>query len=249
MTTLSTPPPVRLWAPIEDSAPPQAVPVLSPETPIESADLVAMRLTDVVVDPIVGSVTHLVVTPPGPHQIPRLVPRTLVRSTAEGLRISLADRGVRSLPRVLPIQFLRGPCENMATDMDVRFRTVLLHPYVLDTAPARAHGTVGGIDALDCELRRGDDVVTRDDRSLGQVRALLARQGRVTALVVGSRFAGRSAAATVPVELVGQHLPGMIILTADRDDVLKRESALRSDLRRAASPNGDDRRRRRYDHT
>lgn len=197
--------------------------VLRPGAEVESTDRVAMRLTDVVVDPIDNTLSHIVVTPPGKHQSARLVPCWLVRAVGDEIRVELDARHVRQLQRVLPTDFVRMPRGAIETNATIRFRTVLNQPFFHDPRSEPAGASDLGFTRSECPLRCDDDVVSCNDRLLGQIRAFLVREGRVRAMVVGSGLMGFQHQVIVPTEAIAEYLPGMVVLDMDRHSFRKLE--------------------------
>lgn len=190
--------------------------VLRPGADVYSKDGVVAKLTDIVVDPISHSVTHVVVTPPGEHQQARLVPLWLVTSSKDGLRVELDNRYVKQLQRVLRTDFLRLPKAEIDGPMIVRFRTVLNHPYFRDPRPEEELENSTGIARDDCPLHRGNDVISSNDRLLGQIVALLVHDDRIHGMVVRSGLVGFHNNVIVPTDSIAEVMADMVVLDIDR---------------------------------
>jgi len=190
--------------------------VLRPGADVYSTDRVAAKLTDIVVDPIGRAITHLVVTPPGEHQQARLVPLWLVNSSKDGLRVELDAQHLKQLQRVLRTDFLRLPKADIESAMTVRFRTVLNHPYFEDPWSAEELESSTGIPRDDCPIHLGNDVVSSNDRFLGQIVALLVRDDRIHRMVVRSGLVGFHNNVIVPIDSIAEVMADMVILDIDR---------------------------------
>jgi sporulation protein YlmC with PRC-barrel domain len=190
--------------------------VLRPGADVYSTDRVAAKLTDIVVDPIARAITHLVVTPPGEHQQARLVPLWLVNSSKDGIRVELDARHLKQLQRVLRTDFLRLPKADIEGEMTVRFRTVLIHPYFEDPWSAEELENSTGILRDDCPIHLGNDVVSNNDRFLGQIVALLVRDDRIHRMVVRSGLVGFHNNVIVPIDSIAEVMADMVILDIDR---------------------------------
>jgi sporulation protein YlmC with PRC-barrel domain len=190
--------------------------VLRPGADVYSKDGVAAKLTDIVVDPITHSVTHVVVTPAGEHQQARLVPLWLVNASKDGLRVELDNRFVKQLQRVLRTDFLRLPKTEIEGAMTVRFRTVLNHPYFEDPRPEEELKNSRGLARDDCPLHRGNDVISSNDRLLGQIVALLVHDDRIHGMVVRSGLVGFHNNVIVPTDSIAEVMADMVVLDIDR---------------------------------
>ena len=187
--------------------------VLRPGADVHTTDGASSTLTDVVVNPINNRLTHVVVTPPGQHQPARLVPLWLVNPSSSGLRIELDARHLKQLQRVLRTDFLRLPKADVEGTVEVRFRTVLNHPFFQDPRPAGEVAASEGIARDDCSLHRGDDVVSSNDRLLGQIVALLVSGERITAMIVRSGLVGFQKNVIVPIGAIAE-----VMLDIDRHE-------------------------------
>lgn len=190
--------------------------LLRPGADVLTTDGVAARLTDVIVDPISEHLTHLVVTPPGDHQHARLVPLWLVNTSDTGLQVELDLRHLRQLQRVLRTDFVRRPKTAVHGAAEVRFRTILSPPYFVDPESPIDLRVREGIPIDDCSLRRGDDVVSSNDRLLGQIVAFLVRDEHIHAMVVRSGLVGFQNNVVVPIDTIAEILDGMVMLDIDR---------------------------------
>ena len=190
--------------------------VLRPGADVYSTDGVAAKLTDIVVDPMTRTITHFAVTPAGEHQQTRLVPLWLVNSSKEGLRVELDNRHLKQLQRVLRTDFVRLPKTDIDGQMTVRFRTVLNHPYFEDPRPAQELANSTGIPRDDCPLHRGNDVISSNDRLLGQIVALLVRDDRIHGMVVRSGLVGFHNDVIVPIDSIAEVMSDMVMLDIDR---------------------------------
>lgn len=210
--------------------------ILRPGADVYTTDGEVAKLTDVVVNPLDSRLSHLVVTPPGDHQHARLVPLWLVNSTAAGLRLELDARHLKQLQRVLRDDFLRLPKTDVEGDVEIRFRTVLNHPYFQDPRPAAEVAMSEGIAREDCSLRRGDDVVSSNDRLLGQIVALLVSGDRITAMVVRSGLVGFHNNVIVSIDSIAEVMSDMVMLDIDRHEFRQLPS---SSIVTVAKPNRD----------
>lgn len=192
--------------------------ILRPGADVCTTDGFAARLTDVVINPITSRLTHVVVTPPGNHQHARLVPLWLVNPSDSGLRVELDVRHLRQLQRVTRADFARLPRSTIKGGVQVRFRTVLSQPYFEDPRPSNEVSSSLGIRREECSLRRGDDVVSSNDRLLGQIVALLVRDDRVHAMVVRSGLAGFHNNVIVPVDSIAEVMTDLVMLDIDRHE-------------------------------
>lgn len=185
------------------------------------ADVVATdgrfgTLADVVMDPITNELTHLVVAPDDQLHQARVVPRWLTSETDEGIRIELDTRHVKLLQRRLPGDYVRSTPRVQPDDDDLRFKTVLCHPYFED--PACDAGAMTGVAMSELDLRCGCDVVSSNDRFLGRILGFLVDDGLVRALIVRSGLAGFTHDVAVPIGLIADVVADMVLLDIDRHE-------------------------------
>lgn len=193
---------------------------------VETKDHVVAKLTDVVVDPITHSVTHLVVTPPGQHQQPRLVPLWLLRTANSSLQVDLDARHLKQLQRVLRTDFVRVnktelPHAEDRGSLAGRFRTVLTHPYFEDDRSIEELSRSTGLLREECHLHRGSDVISSNDRLLGSIVAFLVHEDRIHAMIVKSGLTGFHSSVVVPVDAIAEVLADMVMLSIDRHEFRK----------------------------
>ena len=111
---------------------------LSPGATIWCTDGRAGSLSDLVIDPLGGELTHIVVEPTGPYHQLRLVPVWMLAPSTEGPKVSLDEAHFRQLQRVLESDFVRvdTPRELAADGWSVRFSTCLSDAHFTDTTDA-----------------------------------------------------------------------------------------------------------------
>lgn len=177
-------------------------------------------LADVVIDPIADELTHLVVAPDDQLQQARVVPRWLTSETDDGIKVELDVRHVKLLQRRLPGDFVRAAPPDRAEgdrfDDDLRFKTVLYHPYFED--PSCDPGAMTGVAMAELDLRCGSDVVSSNDRLLGRIVGFLIDDGLMRALIVRSGLAGFTHDVAVPIGLIADVVADMVLLDIDRHE-------------------------------
>ncbi|NNF64144.1 MAG: hypothetical protein HKN07_07770 [Acidimicrobiia bacterium] len=179
-------------------------------------------LADVVVDPIADQLTHLVVTPSGELQLDRLVPLWLTNETDDGIRIELDNQHVKQLQRSLSDDFVRSPTPPEVMEHDVRFRTVLYHPYFVDPEhESRWADSCQGVPIKEFDVKCGSDVVSSNDRLLGSIVGFLVAEDNVHALAVRSGLVGFTHDVVVPLEAISEIVADMVLLDLDRHEFRK----------------------------
>lgn len=186
-------------------------------TSIATTDGSFGTLADVVVDPITDEVTHLVISPHGDLQQSRVVPMWLTNETDDGIRVELDERHVKELQRHLAEDFLRSTVTPKQTEHEVRFKSVLCHPYFADPL----HEPVATEDHRripmeDFDITFGSEVVSTNDRTLGRVVGSLVADDHVYAIVVRSGLARFAHDVVVPVDAVSEVIMSMVLLDIDR---------------------------------
>jgi len=171
-------------------------------------------LTDIVVDPIDNTLTHLVVTPIGVHRQPRLIPLWLVTEDRGNIHVELDSAHVRQLQRALPGDFIRSNAPDIDTEHTVRFKTALRHPYF--ELPAPDGGPSEGVAKAEWEIRSDSDVVSCNDRHLGRIVGFLVDDDQVWGIIVRSGLAGFQHDVIVGVDSIAEVLDHMVLLDLDR---------------------------------
>ncbi len=186
-------------------------------TSIATTDGSFGTLADVVVDPITDEVTHLVISPHGDLQQSRVVPMWLTNETDDGIRVELDERHVKELQRHLAEDFLRSTVRPNQTEHEVRFKSVLCHPYFADPL----HEPTAAVEHRripieDFDIAFGSEVVSTNDRTLGRVVGSLVADDNVYAIVVRSGLARFAHDVVVPVDAVSEVIMSMVLLDIDR---------------------------------
>lgn len=173
-------------------------------------------LTDVVIDPIAEEVTHLLIAPDGELQQARVVPLWLTNETADGIRVELDSRHVKQLQRSLADEYVRASPPDHPTGHDLRFKSVLYHPYFEDLSCDLAE-TVG-VPIDDFDVTCGSDVISTNDRLLGKIVGFLVHEGRVVAFIVRSGLVGFTHDAVVSIDSIAEIVADMVLLDIDRHE-------------------------------
>jgi sporulation protein YlmC with PRC-barrel domain len=173
-------------------------------------------LADLVVDPRLRRVTHLVVEPRHHSALARLVPieRAIHEDVSDG-RLSLlcSANELRQLPEVHELAYGRladFPVED--PDWEVGIAEVLALPAEdipgLGPEPAVTPPPALIYDRIpkgEVELRRGSPVLAADGRRVGRVAELVAGEGdRITALVLRRHWFQRPRRLTIPAGAVAR---------------------------------------------
>src|SRR5438045_5909263 len=135
---------------------------------VSCSDGACGTLSRVVVDPVAGVVTHLIVEPRHGHQPGRLVPVSLVGSTAGEVRLNCTSAEFGVLDPAEETQFI-ADYEDVPND---RPTDVVFWPYY---GYRGARGSLETSDAIppgEVEVRRGEHVHASDGH-IGQVEGLV----------------------------------------------------------------------------
>lgn len=189
------------------------------EAPVRAADGPAGRLTDVVVDPVARSVTHLVVDGsdgearlvPAEHLVPGQAPDGAVLLACSGAEVAGCE-SIRSFSLVGPEQFPHG---DERADIGVEDMQVI--PSFGAAEFGLYAGDLGGgygvtydrIPSGSAELRRGSAVVSAAGDAIGELSGLLVVDARLTGVVL-------QRADTIPIGSVAAIETDRITLASER---------------------------------
>lgn len=185
---------------------------LSPGATIWCTDGRAGSLSDLVIDPLGGELTHIVVEPTGPYHQLRLVPVWMLAPSTEGPKVSLDEAHFRQLQRVLESDFVRvdTPRELAADGWSVRFSTCLSDAHFTDTTNAPSSADAVPLD--ECAIRRGALVLSPTGKVMGTVVGFLVRNDKITALVIRTK---RHRDVSAPLSLVRGDPGDVVVLGCD----------------------------------
>ena len=196
---------------------------ISLNEPVSSLDGPFGEVGDIVVDPTTSTVTHLVVEPHHRHYQARLVPISLIDSSAGSLTVQLDEHHLRALQQVAESDFvpISQPIE-LGPDWDVGVEHVVVPPYSFygyDVWPHAIdqHMTVSydRIPKGDCEIRRESAVASSDGHLVGTVDSLVVEDDHISAVLVESGVVLRHRVA-VPISTVDRVRTDEIRLSIDK---------------------------------
>jgi len=145
-----------------------------------------------------------------------VVPLWLTNETDAGIRVELDSRHIKQLQRSLADEYVRASPPEHDSGHDLRFKSVLYHPYFEDVSCDLA-GTVSvPIDVFD--VRCGSDVISTNDRLLGKIVGFLVQEGRVVALIVRSGLVGFTHDVVVSIDSIAETIADMVLLDIDRHE-------------------------------
>lgn len=173
-------------------------------------------LTDVIIDPIAQELTHLVIAPDGELQQARVVPLWLTNETADGIQVELDLRHVKQLQRSLADDYVRSSPPAHSTGHDLRFKSVLYHPYFEDSTCDL--GDTVGTPIVAFDVTCGSDVISTNDRLLGRIVGFLVRDGSVIGLIVRSGLTGFTHDVVVSIDSIAEIVADMVLLDIDRHE-------------------------------
>jgi hypothetical protein len=201
-------------------------------TSVRCADGEFGKLADVVVDPAVRRLTHLVVEEEDGHGRRRLVPVTLAGGGEEsGIRLACSLAEARELPAVDMLDYLQigeHPVED--PDWEVGISEMLALPYYQPMdypgmgLPDYQQGVTVRYDRVpkgEVEIRRKSPVISSDGRGLGHVDGLVVEGGEVTHVVLEHGHLWGKREVAVPIGAVDHVDEEGVVLSITRDDVAK----------------------------
>ena len=185
-------------------------------------------LVDVVVDPVVGRVTHLVVEPQHAPWTARLVPVELAeRNTGAGPEIALRATvdEVRRLPPVHEVTYVRldgFPADDPDWDIGVEEALALPHypAYDLQPTPPDWGARHDRVPEGEVEIGRTSAVESADGHRLGDVDGFLVDgDGRITHVVLERGHGWRRREVTIPIAAVADLGTDTVTTCLTRDEV------------------------------
>lgn len=199
---------------------------------VEASDGDFGELADIVIDPQLRAVTHLVVQPLEQRLQSRLVPLWLVSVEDDVVKIGLDLRRVRQLQRVTFADFV--PVDSglsLGDKWGVGIEDVVSMPYrdaIARGAPFGARSTYSydRIPKGECEIRRSSVVFTINGYPVGRVDGFLAEEKDLTAVVVRWGPLGFRHEVLVPMEVVRFVENDCIGLSIDRTEFYRLPSAI-----------------------
>lgn len=191
--------------------------------PVHATDILFGEIGDIVVDPVAGAVTHIVVQPHNDHFQARLVPVGLVSEEPAGLTVQLDAEHLRRLERVAHSDFIRlGDAIQVGDDWDIGTEDVIYTPYQdfeFDNgwSDPRVGTFFDRIPKGDCEIRRSSQVIVSGDKTVGHVEGFLADDDHLTAIVVRVGLPGLRRTVMVPFSAVAKVRNDQIDLSIDEN--------------------------------
>lgn len=190
---------------------------------VHATDGVFGELSDIVVDPLLKDVTHVVVQPHKNHIQARLVPIRLVEQNGDALAVDLDSVHLRQLERVAFSDYVRlsEPIE-LGDDWDIGTKDILSIPYLdYEFGPIVVDDRVGisydRVPKGECEIRRSSSVVTSDNHVVGHVDGLAAEEDHITAVVVRVGMPGFRHNVLTPMGAIARVRNDRIELNVDRE--------------------------------
>ncbi len=223
---------------------------------VQATDGLFGDLSDIIVDPVAKTVTHVVAEPHHKHQQARLIPIWLVSETDGVLTVALDSNHLRQLEQVAYSDYVKfGEAVEVGDRWDIGTEDVFSVPYyggALDMGwhDDRIGVTYDRIPKGECEIRKTSAVIDTDGKTVGTVHGFMADDDHIKAVIVRSGLLGFRHDVLVPlgsvkavrideVDLVLTEeqfglLPHTEILSDSEDDL----KAHMSDLRRKAEAAG-----------
>lgn len=201
--------------------------------PVYATDMLFGELGDIVVDPLAGDVTHVVIQPHNDHFQARLVPIGLVSEESAGLTVQLDAEHLRRLERVADSDFMQlGETIEVGDDWDIGTQDVVYAPFQdfeldIGWSDPRVGIFFDRIPKGDCEIRRSSQVIVTDDKIVGHVDGFVADNDHLTAIVVRVGMPGFRRNVFVPFASVAKVRSDRIELTINEHqfDLLPRTDA------------------------
>ena len=192
--------------------------------PVHCTDGVFGELGDIVIDPQRRTVTHLVVEPHHQHQQARLVPMSLIAIDGDVVTVDLDSDHLRQLQRVANRDFIKlGERPDVGDDWDIGTEDLVSMPFwdfengiVMTPYDNLIDVSYDRIPKGDCEIRRQSDVLTSDDRIVGDVEGFLADEDHLVAVIVRSGRIGIRQSVIVPMSKVSEVRTDEIVLSMDK---------------------------------
>ena len=211
--------------------------------PVRCTDEELGELADVVIDPVMKRVTHLVVNPRHEHGTARLVPVELAEGGEEQPVISL-NCTVEEARRFAPVQefaYLRlGEFPVDDPDWDVGIQDVLAMPYYESGLGPGDYAADTGIiyDRVpkgEVEIRRSSAVTSADGHHLGHVDGFLVDGEQITHVILEHGHLWGRRDVTVPIGAVAKVETDAVTLGLSKDEVGALDSVAVRRWRRGAS--------------
>lgn len=174
---------------------------------VECTDGPLGRLADLVLDPAVNRLTHLVVEPDDAPRLARLLPLELVErdEAGETIRLSATLADVAALP-VARATSERSPAAGDSGDAEwtVGVEEVVVVPYIpgydIEPLPPDVALSYDRIPKDEVELRRASTVDSADGKRVGTVDGLVVDvEGRITSVVVVAGRPWRRRGLAIPI--------------------------------------------------
>lgn len=185
------------------------------------------ELADIIVDPVAGSVTHVVVQPSHNHLQARLVPVWLVEERGGEITVQVDTAHLRRLERVAESDFVKlGEPIVVGPDWDIGTEDVSAVPFNETDFEPGVYGdsvtiSYDRIPKGECEIRRTSEVVTSDEKMVGNVDGFLADDDQLTAIVVRVGLPGFRHDILVPFASVRRVRSDLVQLSITEDEFHK----------------------------
>ena len=211
--------------------------------PVRCTDEELGELADLVIDPVMKRVTHLVVNPRHEHGTARLVPVELAEGDEEQPVISL-NCTVEEARRFAPVQefaYLRlGEFPIDDPDWDVGIQDVLAMPYYESGLGPGDYAADTGIiyDRVpkgEVEIRRSSAVTSADGHHLGHIDGFLVDGEQITHVILEHGHLWGRRDVTVPIGAVAKVETDAVTLGLSKDEVGALDSIAVRRWRRGAS--------------
>jgi sporulation protein YlmC with PRC-barrel domain len=198
-------------------------------SPVRLADGTEGALSDVVVDPVAGRVTHLVVLLGEREDTARLVPVAMASGDAV-IGLTCARPEFDALEHVREVAFLRldeAPQDD--PDWQVGIERPLGLPYYpaadgfdgVGTMPLETQGSIAydRIPKDTVEIRRASRVTSCDGHDLGHVDGFVVEGDHITHVVLERGHLWSRREVTIPVTAVAEVRTDAVVLSLTRDAV------------------------------
>lgn len=186
------------------------------------------ELADVVIDPVSGRVTHLVVQPHGRHDSARLVPIERASAAGDGVALDGSIADIEALDTVHESAYLRvGEFPVSDPDWDIGTEDVLALPLyqemdgmgiVSDPNP-NVMVNYDRIPKHEVEIRRSSAVMSADGHRLGHVDGFLIGTGETADIVLERGHLWGKREIVIPAAAVARVETDVVTLSVTKDDV------------------------------